>query len=100
MAATSVAMFRGAASTTSATLYTVPSGKTAIVTNVVVANTAASAATFTLSLDGVVVLPTVSIAANSVATFDVKQVLAAGKSVSGFASAASTIWHISGVEVA
>ncbi len=99
MAATSVAMFRGAASTTSATLYTVPVGKTAIVTNVVVANTNGSAATFTLSFDGVVVLPTVSIAANSVATFDVKQVLAATKTVTGLASATTVMWHISGVEV-
>ncbi len=99
MAATSIAMFRGAASTTSATLYTVPAGKTAVVTNIVVANTAASAATFTLSLDGVVVLPTVSIAANSVATFDVKQVLAATKTITGLASAVTVMWHISGVEI-
>ena len=53
MATTSKALFRGAASTSNTTLYTVPSATTTVVTNIVVTNTASSAATFDLSLDDV-----------------------------------------------
>ena len=51
MANTAKALFRGAATTTLTTnLYTVPSATTAVITSIVVANTAASAGTFTLSI--------------------------------------------------
>ena len=43
MATTSKALFRGAAATSSATLYTVPSATTTVVTNIAVVNTAGSA---------------------------------------------------------
>jgi hypothetical protein len=43
---------------------------------------------------------TVSIAANSVFSFDLKQVFAATKVIAGFASATTIQFHISGVEVA
>lgn len=100
MATTTKAFVRQAAATSSATLYTVPTSTTAVISNIIIANTAAAAATATISLDGVVLLPAVSIAANSIATFDLKQVLVAGKIIAGFASAATVTFHISGVEVA
>jgi len=99
MATTTKAFVRQAAATTTATLYTVPTSTTAVISNIIIANTAAAAATATISLDGVVLLPAVSIAANSVATFDLKQVLAADKIIAGFASATTVTFHISGVEV-
>ena len=73
MATTSKVLFRGAASTSSVTLYTTTSATTTVVTNILVSNTAATAATFDLSLDGVQVFNDTAIAANSVATFDLKQ---------------------------
>lgn len=100
MATTSKVLFRGAASTSSATLYTTPSATTTVVTNVVVANTAASAATFDLSLDDVQIANDVSVAANSVVVIDLKQVLAQNKTIKGLASATTVNFHISGVEIA
>ena len=99
MATTTKALARTAAATSSATLYTVPSSTTAVVTNIVVANTAASAATFTITMDGVAVISGASLAANSSAFFDLKQVLATTKVIAGFASATSVNFHISGVEI-
>ena len=100
MATTSKALFRGAASTSNTTLYTVPSATTAIVTNVVVTNTATSSATFTLNLNGTAIQSASTIAANSSAYFDLKQVLAATQTIAGSASATTVNFHISGVEVA
>jgi hypothetical protein len=100
MATTSKALARGAFGTSSATLYTVPSATTAVVTNIVIANTAGSAGTFTLSLDGVSMATTVSIPANSITTIDLKQVLEAADVIAGQASATSINYHISGVEIA
>ncbi len=101
MATTTKALFRGAATTTlTTTLYTVPSATTTVVTNIVVTNTAASAATFDLSLNGVKLADTTSIAADSIATFDIKQVISATETIQGGASATTVNFHISGVEIA
>ena len=99
MATTSKALFRGAAATSSATLYTVPSSTTTIVTNIVVDNTSASAQTFTINLDGIALLSSAAIDANASAFFDLKQALAATKTITGLASATSVTFHISGVEI-
>jgi hypothetical protein len=100
MATTSKVLFRGAASTSSTTLYTTPSATTTVVTNVVVANTAAAAATFDLSLDDIQIANDVSVAANSITTIDLKQVLVATDTIKGLASATTVNFHISGVEIA
>ena len=101
MATTTKALFRGAATTTTTTtLYTVPSATTTVVTNIVVSNTGASAYTFTLYLNGTLFANTVTIAANSIATFDIKQVLAATNTIQGGASNTAVTFHISGVEIA
>ena len=100
MATLTKALFRGAAATSSTTLYTVPSATTAVVTNIAAVNTAGTAATFTITFDGVVLVPAATIAANSTALFDIKQVLATTKIIAGFASATTVNFHISGVEIA
>lgn len=100
MATTTKALFRGAATTTTTTtLYTVPASTTSVVTNIVVSNTGSSAYTFTLSLGGVLFANAVSIAANSIATFDIKQVLATTNTIQGGASNTAVTFHISGVEI-
>jgi hypothetical protein len=99
MATISKALVRAAAATSTATLYTVPASTTTVVTNIVVTNSAASAGTFTLTLDGVDIFTTSAIAANSTAMFDLKQVLATTKIIAGFASAVTVKFHISGVEI-
>ena len=101
MAATSKALFRGAATTTtSTTLYTVPSSTTAVVTNIVIVNTGGSAYTWTLSLDDVSLGTTVSIPANGITALDIKQVLGTTKTIKGGASNTAVTFHISGVEIA
>jgi hypothetical protein len=99
MATVTKALARTSAATSSATLYTVPSATTTVITNIAVANTAGSAGTFTLLLDDVDLHTTTAIAANSTVYIDCKQVLAAAKTIKGFASATTIDFHISGVEI-
>lgn len=100
MAAVSKALFRGSASTTSTTLYTTPAGSTAVVTNIVINNSSVAGATATLWLDDVDLCTAIPLTSNQVITFDIKQVLATGKTIKGLASATSVDFHISGVEIA
>lgn len=104
MATLTKVLARTSAATSSTTLYTVPTtGTTTVVTNIVLANTDSSAATATIAIDGVVIVPTVPIAANSVAVFDLKQVIPANatpKTITGYASTTAVKIHISGVEIA
>lgn len=99
MAAAPKALARTTLTTSSASLYVVPASTTAIITNIILVNSTATAATATLSLDGVVLVPTVSIAANSLYTIDLRQALATTKTITGQASSAAAISvHISGAE--
>lgn len=101
MATTSKALFRGAAATSSTTLYTVPSATTTVVTDIVVTNTASGTnATYTLLLDDVALASSVTIAASDSVNIPLKQVLAAAKTIKGSASATTVNFHISGVEIA
>ena len=104
MATTSKVLFRGSATTnTATTLYTVPdTSTTTVVTSIVVANTNNSGATYTLAIDGVAIATTVSIAANDTVIMDLKQVIPANatpKIITGGASAITVNFHISGVEI-
>jgi hypothetical protein len=99
MATISKALFRGAAATSSTTLYTVPSLTSTVVTDILVANTSGSAGTFTLALNGVSIGTTVAIGANDTTSIQLKQVLAATHTITGLASATSINFHISGVEI-
>ena len=103
MATLTKAIARTAAATSSTTLYTVPNtSTTTVVSNIVLANTATSASTATIAIDGVAVVPAVSIPANSLIGFDLKQVIPANatpKTITGFASTTNVSIHISGVEI-
>jgi hypothetical protein len=100
MATTSKALFRGAATTTvGTTLYTVPASTTTVVTNITVTNTAASAGTFTMALNGTALHTTTAIAANTTIYIDCKQTIVATNTITGGASATTINFHISGVEI-
>ena len=104
MAVTAKTLARTAASvTTSTILYTVPTtSTTTVVTNIAVTNTAASAGTFTLAIDGIALHTTTAIAANTTVYIDCKQVIPANatpKTITGGASAITINYHISGVEI-
>jgi hypothetical protein len=100
MATISKALSRTAASTSSATLYTVPAATTTVITNIAVCNNAATAATFTILLDDIELHKDTPLAANTTAYIDCKQVLAATKTIKALASAVTIDFHISGVEIA
>jgi hypothetical protein len=100
MATTSKVLFRGAASTSSVTLYTTPSATTTVVTDIVITNTAASSGTYELLLNDVVLAKTVTVGANDSTIIQLKQPLTATQTIKGLASATTVNFHISGVEIA
>jgi len=101
MATTSKTLFRGAATTNTATvLYTCTSPvTTTVVTNIIVTNTAASSGTYTLGLGGTNLATTVTVGAYDSTVIDLKQVLTTNQTITGGASATSINFHIGGVEI-
>jgi hypothetical protein len=99
MATVSKVLARTAAATSSTTLYTTPAGSTAVVTNIVICNPTTSAVTASMTIDSVDLLGSVSIAANTTAFFDLKQVVPDGDIIAGSASTTDVDLHISGVEI-
>jgi hypothetical protein len=99
MAVVSKVLARTAAATTSTTLYTTPAGSSAVVTNIVICNPTTSAVTASMTIDSVDLLGSVSIAANTTAFFDLKQVVPDGDIIAGSASTTAVDLHISGVEI-
>jgi hypothetical protein len=101
MTATPKTLFRGAATTDTATvLYTVPAATTAVVTSIVIANPANTSATFTIFFADAAFAPTITIGGLDATVLDIKQVLSAAQTIKGGASATDLIFHISGVEIA
>lgn len=99
MATTSKQFFRGAASLTETTLYSVPSSTSAVVTNIIVTNSSADTATITLKLDGVAIAVDSAIQGNTSMAWDMKQVLEELNVISGSASSTDINFHLSGVEI-
>jgi hypothetical protein len=93
------ALARTAAATTSTTLYTVPSATTTVVSNIVICNPTGSAVTASMTINAIDLLGSVSIAANSTAFFDLKQVIPATQVIAGSASTTAVDFHVSGVEI-
>lgn len=100
MAVTPLAMARTTLGTSSATLGTaVPGSRFWIITSIVVCNKTAVDQTFTLAFDGVEVFKDQPLPAKATGIFDVRQFLGAGKTITGLASAGTSITvHISGTE--
>jgi hypothetical protein len=99
MANTFKVLFRGAAETSSTTLYTTPSATTTLISSILVTNTAGSAATYDILLDDVAIANDVSVPANDSALLEIKQVIEAGQTVKALASATTVNFHISGLEI-
>jgi hypothetical protein len=99
MATLTKVLARTAAATSSTTLYTVPAGTTTVVTNIVICNPTGAAVTASMTINAIDILGSVSIAANSTAFFDLKQVIPATQVIAGSASSTSVDFHISGVEI-
>lgn len=100
MAATPTLFYRGAAATSSATLYTVPSSTTSVLTDIVVSNTSTDQQYVTITIDGVNIVPTVPVSAKQVVNLQFRTVIPTGDIVAGYASSTDVKFHLSGVEVA
>ena len=101
MAINPTLFYRGAAATSSGTLYTSPntSGAKAVLTDIVISNTSSSQQYVTMTVDGINILPAVSVSANTVINLQPKTVLDQNKILAGFATSADVKFHISGVEI-
>jgi hypothetical protein len=99
MANTFKVLSRAAATTSSSTVYTVPSATTALINNLVITNTAGSSATYTISLNDVALASGASVPANDAVILDIRQVLSASETIKTFASATTVNFHISGIEI-
>lgn len=98
MAVNPTLFYRGSAATSSATLYTVPSSTTAVLTDIVISNTSSSQQYVIMTVDGVNILPTVPVSANTVINLQPKTVIATTKILAGYATSTDVKFHISGVE--
>lgn len=91
-------LYRGTLTNTNATLKTTDAVATTIVTSIIATNKTASAATFTISVNGFYFAYQMPIAAYQTVTIDVKQVTGTNINIQGLASANSTVdVSISGV---
>jgi hypothetical protein len=99
MADTSITLFRGAAATSSTTLYTSPSGIAVAVTNIAIVNDTTSAATATINLATIPLVSSISIPANSTQFIDLEQIIYNGETITGSASTTAVDFHIAGYEV-
>ena len=99
MADTSITLYRGAAATSSTTLYTAPTDIAVAVTNIAVVNDSASAVTATINLATVPLLGGISVAANSTQFIDLDQIIYNGETITGSASTTTVDFHIAGYEV-
>lgn len=100
MATSLKALTRGSLSTVSSTLYTVPSATTAIATNITICNTTGSPRSFYLFLDGVELFSNTSINQYTTIVIDIKQALAATKTITGYSDDVGLTYHITGAEIA
>jgi hypothetical protein len=70
-----------------------------VLTDIVVSNTSSNQQYVTMTVDGVNILPTVPVSANTVITIQPKTVIPTGDIVAGFATSADVKLHVSGVEI-
>jgi hypothetical protein len=99
MSDTSITLFRGAAATSSTTLYTAPTGVAVVITNIAITNDSTSAVTATISLATIPLLGGISVAANSTQFVDLEQIIYNGETITGLASTTTVDFHIAGYEV-
>ena len=92
-------IFRGAAATSSTTLYTSPTNVATGISNIAIVNDSASAVTATINLATIPLIGSMSVPANSTQFIDLDQIIYNGETITGSASTSSVDFHIAGYEV-
>ena len=92
-------LFRGAAATSSTTLYTSPASVAVCITNIAIANDTGGSLTASLSLGGIPFLTGFTVAANTTTFLTPEQVIYNGEVIAGSASSTAVDFHIAGFEV-
>jgi hypothetical protein len=99
MADSTFTLFRGAATTSSATLYTSPANMAVAVTNIAIVNDSAATVTATINLATFPLVGGISVGANSTQFIDLDQIIYNGETITGSASTTTVDFHIAGYEV-
>ena len=99
MADTSITLFRGAAATSSTTLYTSPASVAVAVTNIAITNTTTGTVTATVNLATIALVSGMSVPANSTQFIDLDQIVYNAETITGTASTTAVNFHIAGYEV-
>ena len=99
MADSTFTLFRGAAATSSTTLYTSPTNMAVAVTNIAIVNDSASGITATINLATFPLLGGISVGPNSTQFIDLDQIIYNGETITGSASTTTVDFHIAGYEV-
>jgi hypothetical protein len=99
MADSTFTLFRGAAATSSTTLYTSPANMAVAVTNIAIVNDSAASVTATINLATFPLLGGISVGANSTQFIDLDQIIYNGETITGSASTTTVDFHIAGYEV-
>ena len=92
-------IYRGAAATSNATLYTAPTDTAIGITNIAITNDSSSAVTATINLATFPLVGGLSIPANSTQFIDLDQIIYNGETITGSASTTTVDFHIAGYEV-
>lgn len=94
------ALYRGEVSATVGTvLYTVPPSTRTVVESIAISNNTAGSLTYTIAFATIAFSTTQLIPAKNTVVFTIEQALAAGETITGGASAATSVtFHISGTE--
>lgn len=93
-------LFRGAIPATNTSVYSVPASTSAIVTNVIVANTSSSPINLSISVGGFSVFASTEVLGNTSVFIDLKQVMNEFDAIEVSGSTTGLDIHVSGVEVA
>ena len=99
MADSTFTLFRGAAATSSTTLYTSPANMAVAVTNIAIVNDSAASVTAPINLATFPLIGGMSIPANSTQFIDLDQIIYNGETITGSASTTTVDFHIAGYEV-
>ena len=96
---TSITLYRGAAATSSTTLYTAPASVAVCITNIAICNDSGAGVTASLSLGGIPLFTSLSVAANTTTYLTPDQIIYNGEVIAGSSSVTTTDFHIAGFEV-